>query len=635
MDDRFLRYYNNELQHVRGTAAEFARQYPKIAGRLGLDAVECADPYVERLLEGFAFLAARVQLKIDARYPHFTQHLMEIVYPHFLAPVPSLAVVQFQPDLNEPALAKGVPVPRGTMLRSRIGREERTACNYRTAHEVVLRPVAIEQAEYYTREDAVRDAPIVSGVQAGLRMRLSCAAGLAFSKIDMDRLTVFLRGPGDLTVAVYEQMLANTEVVIVRPVGGAPGTPGRAGAQTAIEASHVRRVGFNDDESLLPCDSRSFRGYRLLQEYFTMPERFLFVELDGLGQAVRQCPGRELEIFILFRQKHRILERRVDASLFALGCTPAVNLFEMSAGRVHLDNRLAELHVIPDRTRPLDFEVFRVTDVRGYGDQKEKAFYPLYAAFNRGGAAGQRDVASTYYTLRREHRVPSERQRRDGSRTDYLGSEVFLSLVDYREAPYGSDLQQLGVQLLCTNRDLPLLMPVGLAEGDFTTPQSNLPVRSVHCLVGPTEPRPALDYGSGEAAWRLINHLALNYASLLDDGERGGAAALRELLLLYSDPDKQPHVRRQIEGLQSVVAKGVTRPIAADGPLAFVRGVQIILTMDESGFQGTGAFLLGAVLDDFFARYVTMNSFTETTVRTVGRGEIMQWPARIGRRQIV
>ena len=136
-----------------------------------------------------------------------------------------------------------------------------------------------------------------------------------------------------------------------------------------------------------------------------------------------------------------------------------------------------------------------------------------------------------------------------------MGSEVFLSLVNYREAPYGSDLQQVGVQLLCTNRDLPLLMPVGLAEGDFTTPQSNLPVRSVHCLVGPTKPRPALDYGSGEAAWRLINHLALNYASLLDDGERGGAAALRELLLLYSDPDKQPHVRRQIEGLQSVVAK--------------------------------------------------------------------------------
>src|ERR687883_717551 len=105
MDPRLLNYYNRELQHLREMGAEFAREFPKIAGRLGLEAFECADPYVERLLEGFAFLAARVQLKIDAEFPRFTQHLLELVYPHYLAPTPSMAVVQLKPDLTEGNLA--------------------------------------------------------------------------------------------------------------------------------------------------------------------------------------------------------------------------------------------------------------------------------------------------------------------------------------------------------------------------------------------------------------------------------------------------------------------------------------------------------------------------------------------------
>ena len=630
MDPRLLGFYNRELQHLREVGAEFAHQYPKIAGRLGLEEFECADPYVERLLEGLAFLAARIQVKLDAQYPQVTQHLFEIVHPHYVAPTPSMAVVQVQPDPNEGALAKGLVVPRGTMLRGRIGKDEQTACQYQTAHDVVLWPLQILGVEYHSREDAPSDTPDVPAARSCLRIRLGCTAGLTLDKLALERLPLFFRGSGEMVMALYELFFANAVSVVLRGVGEP------AASQTRIGRSEIRRVGFRDEEGMLPYGPRSFTGYRLLQEYFAMPERFLFVELGGLKPGVQRASGSELEIFVFFDRTSRVLQHRVDASMFALYCCPAVNLFAKKADRIHIDNRQPEFHVIPDRTRPLDFEPYQVTEVMGYGDrnQQQQAFIPFYSSFDRPGSSGRGGhdgESSAYYTLRRVHRTLSDKQRRVGPRSSYVGSELYLALVDAGETPYRSDLRQLAVELLCTNRDLPLLMPVGVGATDFTLDIS-VPVQSVRCLVGPTRPRPAFAYGSGESVWRWVNHLSLNYASLVDDSQRGGAAALREMLTLYADM-AEPHVRKQIDGVQSAVSQPVTRPVSTSGPLAFARGLEITLTCDETLFEGTGVFLLGAVLEEFFARYVSINSFTETVLRTASRGEIMRWPARIGRRQ--
>ncbi len=629
MDPRLLDYYNRELQHVREMGAEFAGAYPKIAGRLALDAFECADPYVERLLEGLAFLSARIQLKLDAQYPEFTQHLFEIVYPHYAAPTPSMAVVKLQPNLSEGALAEGVRVPRGTMLRSQIAKSEQTACRYQTAHDVRLWPLQIRKADYFSRDEAMRDVPEVPGVRAGLRLRFEATAGLTFNKISLDRLPLFLRGSGNLAVALYEQLLANCVTVVVRPAESP------VPWQMTIDPAEIRRVGFRDDEAMLPGGPRSFQGYRLLHEYFALPERFLFVELGGLAPAVQRCTGRELEVFLLFDRVSRSLEHRVDASMFDLFCTPAVNLFPRRADRIHLSHHEHELHVVPDRTRPQDYEAYQVTEVTGYGDlDEEQVFLPFYASFDRPSVrdmVGRSGDDLACYTMRRTYRVLSDRQRATGTRTSYVGSELYLSLVDTHETPYRHDLRQVGVGLLCTNRDLPLLMPVGVGDTDFA-PEVSLPIRSVRCLAGPTRPRPSLSYGSGDVAWRLLSHLSLNYASLLDNPQRGGAAALREMLSLYADL-AEPHIRKQIEGVRSVAARPVTRPVVTDGPLAFARGLEVTLNLDEASFEGTGAFLLGAVLEDFFARYVSVNSFTETVVRTTDRGEIKRWPSRLGRRQ--
>src|SRR5258706_4133994 len=180
MDRRLLDYYNRELQHVREVGAEFAREFPKIAGRLGLEGFECADPYVERLLEGFAFLAARVQLKIDAEFPRLTQHLLETIYPGYLAPIPSMAMVQFQPDPSEGSLMAGVPVPRRAAPRSVPGKGEQTACEYRTAHEVTLLPIEIKEVEYLRYSGAAVSFAVAAlpGVKAGPRLRLQTTGGL-------------------------------------------------------------------------------------------------------------------------------------------------------------------------------------------------------------------------------------------------------------------------------------------------------------------------------------------------------------------------------------------------------------------------------------------------------------------------
>ncbi len=625
MDPRLLRHYNAELGFMREMGAEFAREFPKIAGRLGLEGFECADPYVERLLEGFSFLAARVQLKLEAQFPRFTEHLLEMVHPNYLAPTPSMAVVQLSPDAAGGTPPEGVAVPRGTVLRSRLGRGEQTACEYRTAHELTLWPIVLTEAEYLPTAGALGalQVPDLPGAQAGLRIRLRTMGELAFAKVPLDRLTLFLRGPEGVPGRLYEQLVANRLAVVARPV--TQSLPW----QEVVPGACLRPLGFADEEAILPVARWGFQGHRLLQEYFACPERFLFVELGGLARAAARCDGEELELVVVLGRRDAALDRVVDASNMALHCTPAVNLFPRRADRVQVDTAAVEYQVVPDRTRPLDYEVHSVLQATGYdaGGKEARDFWPFYALQDRPAAV--EDAA--YFTIRREPRALGSRERRDGPRSRYVGSETFLSLVDPWEGPYQSDVRQLAVTTLCTNRDLPMHMAVGQGATDFTL-EAGLPVESVRCLVGPTRPRPTVAHG--ETSWRLVSHLALHYLSLVDAPDQQGATAVRELLRLYAETT-DVGVERQIDGVRSVTGRQIVDRVPGPGPMTFARGVEVTITCDDAAFQGIGAFLLASVLEEFFARYVTMNSFTETVLRTVERGEVMRWPARIGRRNTI
>ena len=625
MDPRLLDYYNSELLHVRETAAEFAREFPKIAGRLALEGTaECSDPYVERLLEGFAFLAARVQLKIDAEFPTFTQHLLEMVYPGFLSPVPSMAMVRFEPDLAEAGLAQGLEVPRGSVMRARPSTMPgaSTACEFRTAHAVKLWPIELVEAKYLAYPPELpRELKVNPKIQAAIRLRLRATAGLAFNSIALDRLALHFSGNPGVAARLHEAVLSSALGVLVLP-----STP-KARWFHFADKSEVRRLGYSDEEALLPPPARSFRGYRLLREYFAFPARYLFAELGGLRAGVAKCREGELDLLILLGRSDTTLENVVDAANFSLFCTPAVNLFPKRADRIHLTHRAPEHHVVPDRTRPMDFEIYGVTEVSGFasGTEEEQRFQPLYATVDQAAAGGE-----GYYTLRRAPRMQSAKQKRLGTRTNYVGTEVFMSLVDPASAPYGEGLTQVSVNTLCSNRDLPLVMPTG-GKSDFAL-DAAAPVRAVRCLGVPSRPvEPVLD---GSLAWRCISHLSLNYLSLTDLSEQDGALALREMLHLYAR-DNESVLRRHLEGIRSVRVAPITRRMAARGPVTFGRGMEVRVSCDERSFEGSGAFLLGSVLEEFFARHVSLNSFTETALDVLGRGEVMRWPTRFGQRPVL
>ncbi len=624
MDPRLLKYYNHELQHIREMAGEFALEYPKIAGRLGLDSFECADPYVERLLEGFAYLSARVQLKVDAQFPRFTQHLLEMVYPHYLAPTPSMAVVQFQPDLMEGSLNEGFLIAKTTSLRSQMGKGAQTACEYRTAHDLTLWPIELIEAEYLSGVGAVANLgiPSLPGLKAGIRLRLKTTAGLKFNQLALNNLPLYLRGTGELPMQIYEQLLANSIAVVIQP------TTKPHAWQHIIKQAAVLPLGFAENEALLPYTPRSFQGYRLLQEYFAFPERYMFVELSQLQAGLQHCSDDEVDLIILLNRSNPRLVNEIDITRFALFCTPALNVFPKRADQIHLSHQTNEYHIVPDRTRPLDYEVYQIREVTGFGSSSDdrQTFLPFYQASSDIGHQQQR----AYYSVSRSPQVVSTKQKLQGPRSSYIGNEVYIAIVDSNEAPFKSDLKQLGLELLCTNRDLPLQLPIGIGKTDFTI-QTGAPVESIRCLSGPTKPRPSTAHK--DTIWKLINHLSLNYLSLVNDNEKEGASALRSLLSLYGD-NSDSSFRKQIEGVLSIQSLPIVRRINTAGPIVFGRGLEITLTVDEAAFEGSGVFLLGMVMEQFFAQYVSLNSFTETVLKTSDRGEIMRWPTRLGQRHL-
>ncbi len=525
MDPRLLRLYETELAFVREMGTEFAAEYPKIASRLDLGNTEVADPYVERLLEGFAFLTARIQLKMEAEFPTFTQSLLQMVYPHYLAPTPSMAVVRMATD---PAairsLPQGVILPAGTALRSLLGTHDQTNCEFRTAHAVQLLPIELSEAEYIGSAAAVAalGLPDQRGVKAAIRLRLKAAGDLPFNKIALEKLTMFLGGPEGSRARLYEQLVASVVSIYVRPsVRPVPW-------QEKLPPTALHGIGFDETEALLPPAPQSFEGYRLLQEYYAMPERFLFVELDGLDRSSIRCATNEMDIVILLNRSEPSLSSGFSPEYLSLFCTPAINLFPYRSDRINLSERDAEHQIVPNRMRPLDYEVFSVGGVEGFSADGSSGqnFMPFYAANDLSRNPGHR----SYFMLRRQPRQLSSRSRQRGPRSSYLGHETFISLVDSDTAPAAENIRQLGLDLLCTNRDLTLSMPVGKQHTDFTMAVS-APVTSVRCVVGPTAPRPCRT--DGDYAWRFISHLGLNYLSLMDGGPLLGAAALRELLRLY------------------------------------------------------------------------------------------------------
>lgn len=623
MDSKLLEYYNRELAYLREMGAEFAERYPKVAGRLGMRGIDVTDPYVERLMEGFAFLTSRVQLKMDAEFPRFSQRLLEMIAPNYLAPTPSMAIAELHPDSKKGDISGGFLVPRGTMMDSQTLKKSGITCSYTTAHDVMLQPLRISNVELGGVPADIQPGRLGQrGAVSALRIRLECFSEVALNHLTFDNLMFFLSGPDIQAQQLLELVMQHRAGIFCQTVEAHP-------QRVILGDDALQQQGFAANQALLPDDLRNFDGYRLLQEYFAFPARFQFISISQLRGLLGKCGPdvKAFEIVLLLDKADAALERVVDKSHLALHCTPVINLFPKTAERQKISENVHEYHLVVDNIRPLDYEIYAVQKLYATGDKQrgEQIFRPFWSTFGQD----EGDYGA-YFSLRREQRTLSERAQRFGTRTGYIGSEVFLSLVDERHSPWRDDLRHLTAEVMCTSRDLPLML-LQQDQGSFMMPDS-IPVGKLSFKCGPTAPRPAL--AEGLTTWRLISHLQMNYLSLMDGDDGEGASALRQLLGLYANLAEAP-IARQIEGIRHCQLKAVNRRVPEPGPIVFARGIGIELNVDEQAFSGSSPWLLGSVLERVFSRLVAINGFTEMTLTSQQRGEVGYWPPRMGKRALI
>lgn len=617
--DDLLLYYERELTYLRRLGAEFGAKYPKVAARLQLEPTRCDDPHVERLLEGAAFLNARLHRRLDDDLPELSEALLDVLYPQHVRPVPSLSIVELELDPELGKLPKGFHVPRGAELRSRP--VQRMACRFRTCYDATLWPATVAAAEW-TGADRAGAGVRLADAAGAIRVELRAFAGVRFDQVALDDLRLHIAGDAAVSDAVYELLCNNVARVVVRD----PDQPAR-GAQL-LAATAVRPVGFADDEALLPLPRRTLAAHRLLQELFVLPQKFHFVDLAGLGGALRAlgCGPRAEVVFLVtpFERAERraTLELGLSASAIRLGCTPVVNLFAQTADPILLTERQLEYPVVPDARRRLEIETWSVDEVKaitpGRGDPRVVA--PLYAirhavADRDGEAAG----ATTFWHGAR---------RASGWRTD-RGSEVSLSFADLDGRVRAPDAEVVSCALTCFNGELPSRLPFGVDErGDFELAGGG-PVARVRCVVKPTR---VIQPPLGKALlWRLVSALSLNHLSLVE----GGRDALQELLRLHNTGGGTAG-ERQIQGLADVRSAPAYARVASEHGVAFARGRRVEVAFDEEQFPGGGMFLFASVLERFLALSASMNSFTQLAATSRQRRRpVREWAPRSGWRALV
>ena len=604
MFDDILPYYNSELRFMREAAHAFAEANPKIAGNLRISGDQVDDPHVGRLIEAFAFLNARTRMKLDDDFPELTNALLDLLHPHYLRPFPSMGIVELAPQAG---LTRQHVVPAGAQLLTEpVGGEP---VRYRTGYPVELWPVRLSGAALSGLPLLAPRNPRAGAAQGVLRLSIECTTpDLTLGQLGLDRLRFYLAGPARTANALYELVtggllsvaLAN-DAADERPI--------------LLPPESVRAVGFADEEVLLPLGPASDPAHVLLTEYSNFAEKFLFFEIAGLDAKTMRDGGHSMEMFLYLDRFDAALERQVSASDFRLFATPAVNLFHQQAEPVRLFPGRYEHRIVPDARREAFTEVYSVDGVsvadRGGTAQ---AYHPFYAV---GGARGG---GQRYWRIARRPAI-----ERAG------GDDVFLTTVDTAGRTVADADHVASIALTCTNRNLAAELPRGTGRPRLTMLTEGGQVGRATFLTAPTHPqRP--ERGGG-ALWRLVSHLTLNHLSVAEP-----AVALdlvRELLALHDSP-AGAEGRRAADRLRSVATAAATARAPAGGRIAFVAGTDVSLEFEDRRLSGSGAFLLGALLDRVFASMAALNSFTRTRLVLKGDKEVWrQWPSRTGTRTLV
>ncbi|KZM48288.1 type VI secretion system baseplate subunit TssF [Labrenzia sp. OB1] len=665
MNREFLDLYNQELTYLREQGSAFAESYPAVAERLGGLLEDRSDPMLSGLLEGAAFLAARVQLKMKHEFSEFTSNLFEQLYPSALAPIPSMVLARVTPKYGDANLRNGIKInrhaPMEAVFRERSGE---VRCRFTLSAPITLTPLELTTARYLSSAaqisglgaDMAEDKRARAGLSITFTHRMSedpeneVSADDALKKPEyqvagcrIDELPVRLIGPVDLAAKVYEQIFGHTIALYLRTEDAY----GQVSLQR-MPVDAIRQLGFDEEDALLRNDRRMFTGFDYLRDYFNFPRSFLGFRLTGLRRHLDRVKAKSFDLVFVFDETETRLAAHVERKIFSLHSAPAVNLFERQTDRVPIKKGQHEFAVIADRTRPLDYEIHSVTEVNAHFSGGEKrAVEPLYSVAPDTEKAGH----EWFYTIRRMPRRQSSSELRRMQPSSYIGTETFVSISSGAQAAAllqsgDKRLAELSLKVMASNRALAADLPVGSNPdksdvGDFRVLE-DIGLK-VECVAGPTAPRPPLlsynerlgeEGHTGAIAWRLINILALNHTGLVHDAAGEDGRSFRDILSVFA-PLSDNSADRQAQSVRSVSTRPVVRRLQQKSGTGVARGLEVTITLDDKAFEGTSAFLMGAVLDRFIAEYASINHFTQCVIATTERGTIMKWPPRIGAQGIL
>ncbi|SMF29820.1 type VI secretion system protein ImpG [Alteromonadaceae bacterium Bs31] len=606
MSDELLPYYEKELAFIRQMGAEFSKENPKVAGRLGIGAETVEDPHVSRMLEGFAYLNARIQHKLDDDFPELSDAMLNVLFPHFQRPIPSMSIVQFVADKEQ--LDGLYKLPKGTEVETEYFQGEN--CRFTTSYDVDLLPLEVSEASLIGRPFVTPGAAQMSHCASVLKLSLSTfTEDINLAELKPDRLRFYLKGQPQHIHPLYHLLLAESKkIVLARSEDDSQ--------PVFLDSSNIKQVGFSNEEGMLPYPANSFLGYRLLTEYFVFPEKFMFVDICGLADKIPADTNSNLELYIYLNDTNIELEHNINADNFVLGASPVVNLFEHRADPIKLDHTRSEYQIIPDSRRPIGYEVYSVDKVTA------------------STSAGEKTEFQAFYGLKHQHQNSSEhaywyaarRPAKLGYGERDEGTDVFVSLVDLEFNPNIPHDRTISIESKCSNRDLPSKLPYNTEQPKLQCSNSAPPCSRIHCLTKPSNSvRAPL---RNRARWRLLSHLKLNHLSLT--GGDDACEALKEILRLY-DFKETSVTRGLIESIISVDTRAISAPLPINGHTTMCRGIEIEITLDGIMLTGSSNYLYASVLEHFFSAYCSINSFSRVLVKLKNKDNYLKkCPPRAG-----
>jgi len=616
MSDELLQLYEKELAFLRQSGAEFANSHPNIAGRLRISGDVVEDPHVSRLLEGVAYLNARIQKKLEDDFPSYSDALLTNLYPHYLRPIPSMAITQFQPETDLDTI---MDVPKSSLIESESFHGKN--CQFQTAFDSQLVPIKVSKASLQERPFMTPGASDIQNSEGVIHLQLETfSPDINFSDLNLDHLRFHLKGQAQHIYPLYELLLNQAEQIVVTTNSSkSKDAKNTQSPYKLVKPTRLNAVGFEDNEGLLPYPPHSFIGYRLLTEFMSFPEKFMFFDLCDLKKWLPQDTNK-VDLYIYTKNGNQELERHLSSEYFALNCTPVINLFPHRAEPISLEHEHSDYKVIPDTRYPEHYEVYSIDKVVGLSGAGNKVEYKPFYGLTHSDI--QRNEQRFWHS---ERRITS-----DGEFGNEPGSEIDLSLVDLNFKVAEATDETISVHTLCFNRNTPEKLPFGNGQPHFKFVDLGIMLKSIDTLTRVTSTiRPP--QGNG-ARWRLISHLSLNHLSL--DGENA-AAKLKEILSLYDYTDTAAS-RALINSIQNIQTRSITAPITLHGRTSICRGTEIEVLFDDSLLAGSSVYLFSSVLHRFFAMYCSINSFTRLVVKLKGRAEAYKiWPPRIGEKSVL